>query len=1029
MKQNEVKVESINIGLAAPNRIRKWAERILPNGKKVGQVTNSQTVNYKTLKPEIGGLFCERVFGPVKDFECSCGTKKMKSQQQFCPNCDVEFTASRVRRYRLGYIKLASPVTHIWYLKGRPSFLSLLLDISRKELEPIVYCIHTMGIPILKFFKNKTDFLSNKNEVFKSRTTAEDTLQAAKLLNGIDSNYLKSLNSISKKQLNGNNNGTYLKTYLLKKYFLNTFKKHFFKKNVFKAQLNTLLNNSYYSNFNTSVLKSMSNSKRTLFPFIQFLEKKIFWQYESNLNQPISETNLQIVKKNSNAFQSFILPSNNLVFRSEATKTKLNPGSKNFKKVSASRKQKSNFLENKKLFLNTAVKLEKTILSKKKFIYKYTDIISFNNKVSINKISSNLNNLELSDLTSSDNYPLLSGPEFSDKFVNFSTNLFNSQNPINNNENCSKKPPVPIHPYYPICSKYIFESTWESILKFEDEWDSFLLYITSNPAKNDRVLSMYTNRVTKQSVTLNNSKYKSTLFLLSGTETIWYLLKTLNSSFVKIQLQRKIVALDFQVKKFEQELFLYSFEKKKLRKLIKLRLKALRRLKLVRYFQQTKLRPEWLILSILPVLPPNLRPIIRLDANQIAVSDLNQLYKRVLDRNKRIQVSRTKNSSNNSNNSDEMRFNQRLLQEAVDALIENGKAGIPVACASNGRAFKSLSDILKGKKGRFRQNLLGKRVDYSGRSVIVVAPELRLHECGLPKEMAIELFQPFLIRELRKNQSKTTIVKAKKLIQQRHPIIWKILQKILRIHPILLNRAPTLHRLGIQAFQPKLVDGRAILLHPLVCPAFNADFDGDQMAVHVPLSFQAQAEAWKLMWSRNNILSSATGQPIIVPSQDMILGCYYLTTNLHESLSFSNRNYSRKKFEQSSKITSKSSVHLGHSTNLKKNEILSILPYKAKKQALHIFSNIDEVLTAFQQKEISLHSLIWVRWINLVQIENFYEKPLEIRVDCFGNTIQIYSKYWRNFDKEYNTISQFIYTTTGRILLNKIILQIIVKQS
>lgn len=274
----------------------------------------------------------------------------------------------------------------------------------------------------------------------------------------------------------------------------------------------------------------------------------------------------------------------------------------------------------------------------------------------------------------------------------------------------------------------------------------------------------------------------------------------MNLSFVKIQLQRKILIVDPEIKKLEKQVFLYIFEKKKLRKLRKLRLETLRRLKLVRYFQRTKLRPEWIILSILPVLPPNLRPIIRLDANQIAVSDLNQLYKRVFDRNKRIQTYRASRTENFSTNSDEMRFNQRLLQEAVDALIENGKAGTPIACALNGRPFKSLSDILKGKKGRFRQNLLGKRVDYSGRSVIVVEPELRLHECGLPKEMAIELFQPFLIKELRKNRSKTTIIKAKKLIQQKHEIVWKILQKILRAHPILLNRAPTLHRLEFKLF-------------------------------------------------------------------------------------------------------------------------------------------------------------------------------------------------------------------------------------
>ena len=980
MKQNQIKVESINIGLASPIRIRKGAERMLPNGKKIGQVTNSQTVNYKTLKPETGGLFCERIFGPVKDFECSCGIKKTKSQYKFCPNCDVEFTAARVRRYRLGYIKLASPVTHIWYLKGRPSFISLLLDMSRKQVESIVYSTNTMPIPILKFFKTQ-----NSTEITNSFKKLDDTSKYQVIENHIDSN---------------------LEIYLLDTYFINKFKNNFYKKNIFKIQLNNIFYNSYSTNLNTLKFESIQNLKFTISIFIQFLEKKIV------LENKLVENSL--IKLNKNVLNS-----------------KKISDKKVRKKLHRVASQQcffpfSNFFIKKNIFLNATPNSEEDISNKKKFSLNSSNFILFKmnnvkdealinrNKLKSNKTTTSLlggeaglkpillknsfvPNLQ-NKIAPSVNSLLM---ETSDKFVvkqrcNKITlqvnslpkgSLFHYQKKL-----CSNlaKFPLKIHPYYPISSKYLWKPTWESRWEFKDEWNSFVFYITSDFVKNDIMLSIYANRVSSQSAMINHIKYNSLPFLLTGTETLWYLLKTLNSSFIKIQLQRKLVTLDFQIKKFKKELFLYSFEKKKLRKLIKFRLKALRRLKLVRYFQQNNLRPDWLILSILPVLPPDLRPIIQLDANQVAVSDLNQLYKRVLDRNKRIKGYRAKNYSTDSN---EMRYNQRLLQEAVDALIENGKGGTPLACAPNGRAFKSLSDILKGKKGRFRQNLLGKRVDYSGRSVIVVAPELKLHECGLPKEMAIELFQPFIIRELRKHQGKTTIIKAKKLIQKQQPIVWKILQKILKNHPVLLNRAPTLHRLGIQAFQPKLVDGRAILLHPLVCPAFNADFDGDQMAVHVPLSFQARAEAWKLMWSRNNILSPATGQPIIVPSQDMILGCYYLTTNLHES------GVPR----------------------------ISYKEYKPKQKISHIFSTIDEVLIAFYQKKISLHSLIWLRWKNFVQIENFSEKPLEIRIDSFGNNIQIYSKYWRKNDKQSNNISQFIYTTTGRILLNKIILQSFVK--
>ena len=317
-----------------------------------------------------------------------------------------------------------------------------------------------------------------------------------------------------------------------------------------------------------------------------------------------------------------------------------------------------------------------------------------------------------------------------------------------------------------------------------------------------------------------------------------------------------------------------------------------------------------------------------------------------------------------------------MLQEAVDALIENGKGGADPICASNDRPLKSLSDMLKGKKGRFRQNLLGKRVDYSGRSVIVVGPKLKIHECGLPKEMAVELFQPFLIRRLMTTQIVRTIVSAKRLIQRQDPVIWEILQQVLQNHPILLNRAPTLHRLGIQAFQPKLVDGRAILLHPLVCPAFNADFDGDQMAVHVPLSFQARAEAWKLMWSRNNLLSPATGQPILIPSQDMVLGCYYLTTT-----------------------NSKALQGIGQ-----------------------YFIDLNDVLKAFNQKKIALHTPIWVRWSGSLETGNLIEKPLEIRIDCFGNIVSLYSKYQRNLDKYLIQKSQFIRTTPGRVIVNQVLL-------
>src|SRR2546423_5172580 len=301
------------------------------------------------------------------------------------------------------------------------------------------------------------------------------------------------------------------------------------------------------------------------------------------------------------------------------------------------------------------------------------------------------------------------------------------------------------------------------------------------------------------------------------------------------------------------------------------KLKAAKRLKVVDAFRKSGHRPEWMILDVIPVIPPELRPLVPLDGGRFATSDLNDLYRRVINRNNRLKKLLELRAPDVI-----VRNEKRMLQEAVDALFDNGRRG-RVLKGSNNRPLKSLSDTLKGKQGRFRQNLLGKRVDYSGRSVIVVGPELKLHQCGLPKKMALELFKPFIYHRLEQTGNVTTIKQAKEMVEQQEPIVWDILEEVIKDHPVMLNRAPTLHRLGIQAFEPVLVEGKAIKIHPLVCTAFNADFDGDQMAVHIPLSPEAQVEASVLMLSSHNILSPASGQPITVPTQDMVLGLYYLT--------------------------------------------------------------------------------------------------------------------------------------------------------
>ena len=351
------------------------------------------------------------------------------------------------------------------------------------------------------------------------------------------------------------------------------------------------------------------------------------------------------------------------------------------------------------------------------------------------------------------------------------------------------------------------------------------------------------------------------------------------------------------------------FRKWERQRIYKIREQAIKRIRILENLVGTGSSPAWMILTVLPIIPPALRPMIQLEGGRFATSDLNELYRRIITRNNRLLRLLEIDAPQLI-----IRNEKRLLQEAVDTLIDNGKRG-KIALSANNRPLKSLSDIIKGKHGRFRQNLLGKRVDYSGRSVIVVGPSLKLNQCGLPYEMAIELFQPFIIRELINQGLASNMKIAKNLIQQNESVIDPVLEKVLNNHPIFLNRAPTLHRLGIQAFEPILVQGRAIKLHPLVCSAFNADFDGDQMAVHIPLSIEAQAECYMLMLAPYNFLSPANGEPIITPSQDMVLGCYYLTVNNIDGL-------------------------LG---------------------ANHYFANLNDVILAYNQNKIEIHSEIWIR--------------------------------------------------------------------
>ena len=405
------------------------------------------------------------------------------------------------------------------------------------------------------------------------------------------------------------------------------------------------------------------------------------------------------------------------------------------------------------------------------------------------------------------------------------------------------------------------------------------------------------------------------------------------------------------------------FRKWEQQRIYKMREQSIKRIRILENLIGTGSNPSWMILTILPVIPPALRPMIQLEGGRFATSDLNELYRRIITRNNRLLRLLEIDAPQLI-----IRNEKRLLQEAVDTLIDNGKRG-KIALSANNRPLKSLSDIIKGKHGRFRQNLLGKRVDYSGRSVIIVGPSLKLNQCGLPYEMIIELFQPFIIRELINQGLASNMKIAKNLINHHEPIIDPVLEKVLTNHPIFLNRAPTLHRLGIQAFEPILVQGRAIKLHPLVCSAFNADFDGDQMAVHIPLSLEAQAECYMLMLAPYNFLSPASGEPIIMPSQDMVLGCYYLTVNNIKGL-------------------------LGSS---------------------HYFANLEDVIFAYDQNKIEIHSLIWVRIEDKNQPLTNLMKKVKLEDDTI---IEYYENMQIRKTKEGNVIVQYLKTTTGRVILN-----------
>nr|YP_010479120.1 RNA polymerase beta' subunit [Berberis aquifolium]YP_010480220.1 RNA polymerase beta' subunit [Berberis pinnata]UVJ66895.1 RNA polymerase beta' subunit [Berberis aquifolium]UVJ68195.1 RNA polymerase beta' subunit [Berberis pinnata] len=658
------KHQQLRIGSVSPQQISAWANKILPNGEMVGEVTKPYTFHYKSNKPEKDGLFCERIFGPIKSGICACGNYRVigdkKEDPKFCEQCGVEFVDSRVRRYQMGYIKLACPVTHVWYLKRLPSYIANLLDKPLKELEGLVYCDVYPNFSFARPVAKKPTFL-------RLRGSFEYEIQS------------------------------------------------------WKYSIPLFFTTQGFDTFRNREISTGAGAIR----------------------EQLADLDLRLI------------------------------------------------------------------------------------------IDSSL--VEWKEL--------------------------GEEGPIGN------------------------------------EWE--------------------------------DSKIR----------------------------RRK----DFLV----------------------------RRMELAKYFIRTNVEPERMVLCLLPVLPPELRPIIQIDGGKLMSSDINELYRRVIYRNNTLTDLLT---TSRSTPRELVMCQEKLVQEAVDTLLDNGIRGQPMRDSHN-KVYKSFSDVIEGKEGRFRETLLGKRVDYSGRSVIVVGPSLSLHRCGLPREIAIELFQTFVIRGLIKQHAASNIGVAKSKIRENEPIVWEILQEVMQGHPVLLNRAPTLHRLGIQAFQPILVEGRAIFLHPLVCKGFNADFDGDQMAVHVPLSLEAQAEARLLMFSHMNLLSPAIGDPISVPTQDMLMGLYVLTIGNHRGICAkrynpcNHRNYQNEKMDNNN--------------------------YKYAKEPY--FCSSYDALGAYRQKRINLNSPLWLRWRLDQRVIASREVPIEVQYESLGTYHEIYGHYLivRNIKKEILCID--IRTTVGHI--------------
>ena len=774
--------DAIRIGLASSKMIRDWSS---------GEVTKPETINYRTLKPERDGLFCERIFGPTRDWECYCGKyKRVRYKGIICERCGVEVTRQKVRRERMGHIDLAAPVSHIWFFKGVPSRIGYLLDLAPRELEKVLYFAASI-VTAVDNEKRAADVNALEDQVkAESERIYVDRDEALAALE----------DRLARRR----------------DYFAKGKERNFDEDDDFWAR--GLSNWAEEQGLPTleDVRSLVSNLFVELVGKITTEDSKKIRELVRNAairdDRRLAPRELEQVASAAEQILAAILPLEKDL--AKATGAKKGAITKHIHRI-VDTMLTGDEVHPDDVALVSGVDVKNLDKARDLGAGLLKDVVdTWEEGQDIRELTNDLclrtdGRIQKEDL---------------DAIIQWALKVREMYLDIESRRDDAR------------------EASVDSVRRLEQVWQLFRELEPKMIVNDEQIFRELKDRF--------GSPYGFGVYFRGGmgAEAIRDLLKDLD-------LTNEAAILREQIR---------TGKGQKLQR-------AIKRLKVVSAFVTSENKPEWMILEAVPVIPPELRPMVQLDGGRFATSDLNDLYRRVINRNNRLKRLLDLGAPEIIVNNE-----KRMLQEAVDALFDNGRRGRAVTGPGN-RPLKSLSDMLKGKQGRFRQNLLGKRVDYSGRSVIVAGPHLKLHQCGLPKLMALELFKPFIMSRLVERKIVQNIKAAKRHVDQMQGEVWDILEEVIQEHPVLLNRAPTLHRLGIQAFEPTLVEGKAIQVHPLVCHAFNADFDGDQMAVHVPLSAEAQAECRILMLSANNILSPASGRALATPTQDMVLGSYYLT--------------------------------------------------------------------------------------------------------------------------------------------------------